>query len=423
MDANRQIEQEVGGASKPRKLRKGFKVGCLSLVGLFLAVGLAGIGWIFYITREVPVYDEDLVVSFENIPEEENGYFVLEDVLHSITNNEIDLSTFSYNNGVPETGVAEISRFKEKHSEVLESFYTASGYPRFQYPIDETIPLFEQELPPVIDFYRLSGLSLCNIEWLIQQARHEEALVRLAAHLQLEQKIQNDTHHLVFGMIGFAIHNHALDQLIDYLSAGIFSAAHRPVLEKLHVGIRDGSDWQQMMKAEYSSFKSICDYVSPDVGQVTDEHWCEFDVDGMYNSFFCRVFGRSLILLFNESRMLAFAGRYYRSCLARYENPHENQIDPEVMFNLRNVFVSPVGYMILAIGLPSIKGIPQIVNEQKAKAELVGLYLSVWEYYEACCVLPESLAQLVPKYLPELPIDPYGKGGRLFVCSGKKRNL
>lgn len=92
---------DTNQTSGKRKLKKGLKVGCLSVVSLFLIVVLLAVGWVFYVTQDVEVNDADLIIQFENVPDEINGYFALERAIREFVENSTNSISFSPNGSVP----------------------------------------------------------------------------------------------------------------------------------------------------------------------------------------------------------------------------------------------------------------------------------------------------------------------------------
>jgi len=391
------------GKSKNKGWLKAFKIGCLSIIVLFLIIVFVVVGWFFYVTYDVEVHDEDLICVFTNVPVAKNGYFAIESIFQRIADDEIDLSDFSLTNGVPsERSMAELPAFLAQHSDILEKFYSVAEYPRYQYPIDEDVSIFEQETGPVAGLCSLENLSLYNIEYLIRQGREEEALNCLTSHLRVGQMVQNDAKSLIDGIIGFGMHNQALGRLVEYLSEGVFPENRRPSLSALLVAVRDGSDWQRMAKAEYSSSKEIC----------------ASTVDTLRTNLPSITPARMVKVFYNESRTLKPMAQYYHEMLESFCDPDVQVsfplIDPEKVSALDwfRLYASGniAGHLVHLIIIPSIMNVNMSVLEQRSRAGLIELYLASWKYYDEQGELPDELNLLVPEYLSELPVDPFGKG-------------
>ncbi len=415
---------------KKSKHRRMLKTGCLSVVVLFLVFVFAAVAWFFYVTREVEVHDEDLVVNFENVPDEVNGYFVLDEVLSLIDESNLDSSALSVINNVPSDENLKAYRlFWEEYPDVLNEFYSVAGYKHCRKPIDENEWGFTQDIMPIADLFTLGNLSLCHVELLMREGRKKEALDCLATHLRIGQTIQNDANALVSGMVGLAVHNQSLKLLVEYLSQGDFSKTQTPALKEMVVTLRTGSDWTRMIKAEYFRSKSVCSYVSENFEKEIDEMRGMGKLVGEDYSFTdLPLFGRSQRFLYNETRTLKPVAQFFRKTLASFKDPDvrvkcPRTIDsdyevPNSLFLLLSG--NSVGTLLHAIMIPSISKVGERVLEQKTRACLVELYLAVWDYYEAEGELPNKLEQLVTDYIPELPVDPFGKGAGFLYDPEKK---
>ena len=416
--------------TKKRGWLRGIKIGCLSLVALVLIIVFVAVGWFFYVTREVEVHDEDLVVTFENVPDEVNGYFALERARNVLEESDFNTEAFWVTNHVPSDQNLKAYRlFVAENPDVLTEFYSVAEYGHCRCPIDEGVPIFMQDIMPVIGVLTLSNLALCHIEFLIREGRDDEALGCLVSHMRIGQMIQNDANNLVRGMIGLVVHKQSLSLLTDYLSQGEFSAEFLPVFKELSVALREGSDWSRMIKAEYCHVKSICSYVSENIEQEMSGFRAEFEAEGENLSFMeWPIYGRSHRFLYNESQTLRPVAKFYHEFFKSVDNPDAQpdflilDVESFSAVDWIRLYISGniVGPLIHAVSIPSIANINRLILKQKSKARLIELYSAVWEYHEAKGSLPDELSQLVPKYISELPLDPYGNGAGFLYDPASK---
>lgn len=393
---------------KKRGCLRAFKVGCLGIIGLFLLLVIAGTAWFFHVTRDVmsnvAVDDNDLICSFKNVPEAENGFFVLQPVLENIESNKVDLSVFQLTNGVPtEEAVLAVSSFNLEHPEYLKAFYGAAEYERWRIPIDESVPLYEQAPPRIIPLYSLSRCSLSYIESLMLAGRQEEALRCLQAHTRLGQMALNDAHEVVTGMIGLATTTDACDLLARHLSKGSFGEDLRTNIQTIVYNLRENSDYSRMVKAEYSKAKAMC----ADLRESIDEERIRRGLSETAKD------PRFVRYIYSEPNTLKDFEICYRLLMESCSNP-----DVQLPISKRSIFSmvfsrNVLGNILYYISVPSILGVGDLVLEQKTKVELVRLYLASWEYYGKQGALPANLEALVPTYLSELPRDPFGRGASL----------
>ncbi|MFA6174407.1 MAG: hypothetical protein WC334_08945 [Kiritimatiellales bacterium] len=376
---------------------RAFKVGCLGISGLFLLFTMAGTAWFFYMTREVTVHDEDLIYVPTPVPEEENGYYILQPVLQNIKSNNVALSAFELTNGIPsEEGLAAFPAFAEKHPEFLPAFYAAGQCRHYQVPFDVTIPLLEQSLNPPLGIYSVSRYSLCHIEMLIRDGKQEEALQCLKAHMQLGQLLMKDAHVLVAGMFGRAVAENACDLLSHHLSQGTFQKTNKPAIQSVLSAVPVNSDYLQMVRAEYSTMKGVLASAVTNIPPQVPSQLRRY--------------------VFNESLTLKQTEHYYRAMVDSFSNPDisepaiKKRAEPSRGEVCRRLLTgNVVGDLLYYIGMPSIKNAGWDILNLKAKKGLIEVYLALWNYYDEHGTLPTDLELLVPAYLSELPRDPFGK--------------
>ncbi len=394
---------------KKSKCRRILKTGCLSVVVLFLVLVLAATAWFFYVTSGVEVHDEHLIYEPVHVPDEENGYFTLESVRQAITNSELDFNVFCVTNDIlSDETLSALDSFEKKYPSVLDSLYSVAQYEFCQVPLDDGIPWIMQNHVSVSGLISLSQVSLCHIRRLIQQGEMGSALECLGSHLRIGQMINADAHNLLTGVLGFVLAKTGSDLLIDHLSDGTFSSEYKGDVQSLFVLLRDRSDWEQMVRSEYSYVRNTL------VSQNKED---------AYSEGFRR---RQYRFLYNESVTLKWMEICFSKMLKSCRDPSVEQAvcliesEPSLVQSALMFFSGNyAGQMYYAIFMPSTS-VGHRILVQKANVELIGLYLAMWDYYEENGELPDELMQLVPDYLSELPVDPFGEGGSFLYDSQEK---
>lgn len=389
--------------SRARKLKRGLKIGCLSVVVFFLLLVSAGIGWFFYVTRQVEVHDKDLIVDFKNVPDNENGFFTL-DVAQLTVKQEEELDTISLcvTNNIPSDENLKAYRlFIAKHPDVLNAFYSVAEHKYCQVPLEEDVPLFLQKGLKVSGLLSLGHLSLCHIESLIVEDRISEALDCFEEHMRVGQMIAADSHNLITGMLGFVLNRMAKDLFITHLSMGSFSDLDYARIEKMVLNLDISNNWERMIRAEYCSTKSAVELVGDNLDSSLD---------------YLPRFGR---YVYNESIVLDWLARYFNDALLSLDNP---EIQPEMRYIPSADTVSGieafrlwwsgelVNQMVLQVVAPSLDLKIRHISCDRVNDDLLRVYLALWKYHMDFDMLPERLDVLVPEYLSVLPVDFYSCG-------------
>jgi len=406
---------------KKSKRRRLLKTGCLSLVVLFLILVLAATAWVFYITSGEPevVHDEDLVYYPEPVPKEENAYFVLQPIIQNIESNNISLSVFSLCDGPSEEGIAAVDEFTAKHPELLKAFYATAEYDHFQIPLETGIPFHEQVMDAALPLpvFTLNGYLLHYVEFLIQADRQEEALECIQVHAHLFQLMQKDAYSLVIGMFGKAVQLSGVNCLQQHLSQGTFMREHHQPIREVISFYESNGVWAQMFRSEYSCMKSS---IQSMLEEFTLESQSKLP---LLQRAQCVLFP----VLFNESKTLNRLAGLHRQIIASFSDPGVPfpDVSMEMTFQkMSRQFISGnlFGELLIYIGMPSLGNLHGVKWRQNTQAELIKLYLVLWDYYEVEGELPDNLTRLVPKYLPELPRDPFGAGGS-FLYEPKSKKI
>lgn len=391
---------------------KGFKIGCLSLVGLFLIIVVAGAAWFFYVTREVEVYDKDLIVEFKNVPDEINGYFALEKVRQAVDESDLDSDVLCVTNHIPsDENLNAYHQFVEENPDVLNTFYSVAGYEYCQAPLEDGVPLIAQKGLRVSGLISIGNLSLCQIENLIREGNHSEALDCLESHMRVGQMINSGGHNLITGAMGLVLNRMAKDLFVAHLSKGTFSDADYDQIQKMLLTLGKTNNWVHMIRAEYCSSKSAVRLVNDDLECALE---CSFG------------FGR---YVYNESVVLGYLAKYFHETVQSIEDPN---IQPNKGFLLTADDVSSVealrlycsgdlvNQIVLQTITPSFDSVVRGISLSLTKDDLVQVYLALWHHYMDSGALPGQLEELVPEYLPELPCDFYAEEGSFGYDPQKK---
>jgi len=392
-----------------KKTKKRGWLTALKIDGLiFLILVLAVATRLFIAAPEVEVHDEDLLYYPEPVPDEQNAFFHVNSLLQGLESNNISLNSFSWCDGEPsEEGMVIIAELAEENPKLLESFSTLAQYDHYQIPFDEEAPLYSQDIFsswPISPLISLSGYSLHYIEFLMRAGRLDEATSCLQAHAYFGHMIQKDSYALVSGMIGAAVRGRAVSALQQNLLQGRFEFKQCQVIQDVIDMCLDDDVWAHMFQAEYMFSKEIIE---------------DLDTGAIYNDD-SPVEKLPLMLdklpgLYSKPRTLQRFGSFYNGMVSACYDP--NAEVPEVAvfqgFRMVRAFFSGncVGELLFQIGTPSVASVVKKKWEQDAQAELIKLYVAVWEYYDDNGMLPGDLTQLVPAYISELPRDPFGTGG------------
>jgi len=258
MNANQKSDRDAPGCVKSKRgAKRGLLIAVFLIATLCLVLGLFGTVWFFYMTREVDVHDERLIYEPSIVPDEKNGYFILDSVRNEVAGSEMDLEVFNETNCVlSEVALEALISFPKRNPAVLDSFYSVAEYEHCWVPIDPDIPWIEQDSMSISGVIALGQISLCNIKSLVRKKDYHQALDRLHSHLRLGQMINADAHNQITGALGLVLTSMGTSLLTDYLSSGTFSYEYRDEIWSLYILLQDHSAWEHMICAEYSYTKS-----------------------------------------------------------------------------------------------------------------------------------------------------------------------
>ncbi len=402
---------DTNQTSEKRKLKKGLKIGCLSVRALFLVLVLVVVARLLIPASDVEVNDADLLYDPEPVPEEQNAFFYINSLVESFDSNNISLGVFELEDELSaEKAVAEVEALDVKQMAVLRAIYDVADYDYYQVPFDKDAPLYAREIAPILPIYSIGQSSLCYIEFLMREGRDDEALECLRTHMRFGQMLQDGAYNLVAGMIGGAVKSQALHMMKHNLSEGRFEFGQRQAIGEIVDICHNDDVWMQMFRGEYASVKESYDDI--DMSECTGSAsifkglpWSLAACPGMYN----------------KSRSLHQFAEY---CEELFNAIYDPSVDvPEVVVpGMTRMFFSGnlVGELLFYIGAPSFGAIVDHKWKQDAQADLVKLYVAVWEYYEKNKALPDNLTKLVPEYISELPHDPFGESDSYLYAPQSK---
>ena len=366
------------------------RAGCLSVLALFLLTLLVVAGWFYNVVREVEVHDEDLVLPFENVLDEENGFSALGDLAIRVSEQMLDAIRIT--NSIPTAANLLVAQqFIEAHPNVLETFYATADYSYCQARYDDSIPLRFTDGLHLAGVMLLGELSLCHIENSLQVGRTAEALDCLQAHLRIGQMINAGTHELIGGSVGLLLNDIAKDLLMAHLSQGTLKDADCARLQAMMFDLETGNDWSRMFRAEYCSAVSVVQSLGEDVQALS--------------------FGSNLF--YNESKLKKRFADYCRETIESIDHADRHPIqkayarEDSAVQSVRDfVCGETVIRYLFNLVMPKLHLEVSQIYSSCMKDDLLELYLALWCYEQEHRALPERLEFLVPDYLSAVPTDP-----------------
>jgi len=385
-----------------------FVTGCILLVFLFIGLKLHSL--LSSIPPDIkPAYDGDLALAQEHIPPSENAFFDLEKASSSLSVTQGETETVSEHLNGDKWDQAFVNRILSKNEMAISLFLDACRRKTFQDP-RMYFSTSTTMLSPQIVICKLTALKGLNL-W--KAGRGKEGLDLLLLSLDLGATIQNSQVTLIQYMIALALTRIDLNALNLCLQKAplpvnvLKSALHR--LEPLNVsknGFRSALICEYRAYPPENTFKNA---YSND--KMSEKIWGWFAMKFFYK--------------YNQSRkMLA---DHFRDRMADIDKPYSQvpkdtnekfKIDPkDFTKNLDNV----AGRILLSVGMPNFTLFIAKINDTKALLEMTKINFALHIYRFETGKAAESLSDLVPRYLPRIPTDPFD--GKIMRYSKKKSIL
>ena len=300
---------------------------------------------------------------------------------------------------VAESDPEFLERFWLPTLELLGSLESAARLPKFQLPL---LTSFDQKSPETFWLKQTADLLLMRSQILYERGEKEPLLRSLEGWGRIAGRLSQDVSSVVRLLISSALAHGYLQFLADRLSATEGDLGE--LLSIVQTLDFDRPDASNALRVEFQMFREVLR--NPDYVPVGERGW----VDKL---FFLpnqteRIYGDHLLSAIAEGEA---TGRVAQSI----ELP---EFDDSWSRLRRGNFV---GWGVIALTAVNTLGLFQRVGDVATKCRAMHLMVAIVAYEEAQGVLPAELAQLVPTYLSELPVDPFD--GQLLRYDPERRRV
>lgn len=421
----------VPRASKKRKLVKVISVTVLIIVGLpVLFVVLPAVFGLF--SKDIgPIDDSDLQLKKIEIPQQENAYYDLIKIKNVDVPKDMDvfLSGKVWDEQIIKDSLA-------KNTQNLQYFSDASQKPKFQDP-DSDSPekvSYDLNIMPMSGVRRASQSVLLRAHYLARQGKDKEAIGEAVKVIQTGQKLQDSQSVLITYLVARAMKDNGLEALQRILIQSKLSS------ETL---IQYGKDLEQykenkeglktVFKGEYTRQSKATDSIISEMNSgdqmksTTDnkEPITVYNNGSDYFSFYQKP-GKNFYFQPNKTKSL-FAD-YNRWVIQAAEKPCGMIGAPELQISTQNstlrivkLYFTPnaVGKVLHDIVAASLSSVLEKKCQQDFLVSSTQLLFAMKAYKNDTAKLPNTLQDLVPKYITSIPEDPFN--GKTIKYSPEKK--
>jgi hypothetical protein len=390
---------------------------------VFIIIVLAfamGILWIFlpailgFFAEDIPpINDSDLALEKISVLDEENAYFYLIEI-DRINYNHLDYSDIDKLLYEDYWDSDAVEMLIDENKELMEKFEEALKKPLYQNPyfadpakIDLDLDT-EVAFPSMYPWSDVAELKALNAIYLSKSGKDKEAIEEALKPIRMGGKIKNSQLSLVEYLHATRIENIGLITLQKIISSSDLNGSEvSNYAEQLDSFYDDGSGLVSSLKMEYHWVSKEIDSLGSGDEEVIKDFVEEMDGDKRMTQkiksdyFFQPNKTKSYI----ADNFRADINIIYQLCGEAEDVEFVMFYEKEPNFNpYTENFIGKVIYDLYSVSL-------SVTNESRCKQNLflnvTKTMLGVKSYKNDYGKYPDSLDDLVPTYLPSVPIDPF----------------
>jgi predicted negative regulator of RcsB-dependent stress response len=358
--------------------------------------------------------DMDLIPQNVKVATEENAFGPL-----MLAASKINASSEDFNvlNGTSESGViTDMSRVKsiiDKNQEALDLFDQALTYPKFQDEMCKDIS--DVNLNSILysrpEITKISKMALLRAMYNFKSGQEEKAMSQTLAIASLGHRIENSQCVIIIYLVGQSVKARALSAFIDFTNqTNLSSATLKKYIPSLSL-IEDSRDsLAYSLKLEYlSSVNTKAKFFDAFIAKAEIKLLARIP-------YFYKPNKTSRIIADNYRNMINNAKEVFFKDIKKPNLDMAEISVPKGNFLVENI----VGRMYLNVALVSFNPYSKATGDKFLVSGSQAL-LALKSYWQDYKKLPQSLSELVPAYLPEIPKDPFD--GNLIRYSTLKNML
>lgn len=383
-----------------------------------------------------PINDSDLQLKNVEIPDEENAHFDLMKLEGNIVEKIGDKSLIAEHAGGEIWNQEYVDELLNGNKKALNFFDEAVEKPKFQDPTFSSPEAFsyDAQIKSLSYIRRIAQISSIKSANLLKQEKDQEALEEAFKILEIGQKIQNSQGTLIHYLVAIAVKDIGFKRIQGIIESTKLSPAILIEYSKKFNDFKENPDWiKNGFKGEYLSQVKAIDYITSTtsiksiIGSDNTE-WLDTLSERVKNNSF----------YFKPNKTKALFADYARAQIENADKPCDLTTDVQTEIEKRmmpirhdNQFLyflsiyklyfteNVVGKILHNVMAVSLSG----VQNRSCQTDFFGssnqLLMAIKAYKLEKGGYPNSLAALVPRYLFEIPQDPFD--GRPFRYSRQKK--
>jgi hypothetical protein len=275
----------------------------------------------------------------------------------------------------------------------------------------------DQEGPHLIDVMHLSRHRLARAWRYAEQERSDEALAEMMRTARLGLMLEQAGGHLLAAMVGLAISDMALSEMVELVawehppSPAILAA----LASELDAARRLPTAMDRAILSECIGGEALLDEMR---WWSRDQIWAtsSFGDPGEPPELVEPGGPECCFLIYDADRTIQLARQRCQRVAAAVAMPGSLRVLPDheplrdsSRLDVGSLVDNPVGRILLDISMPSYGGFMEKDDALRSRRALVAAWLGVkrWQLEHPGEEPPPSLDELVPRYLIEVPLDPW----------------
>ncbi|MDO8529140.1 MAG: hypothetical protein Q7S18_00530 [bacterium] len=403
-----------------------------AVIGVPLVLGLFMLQGLLFITHDIPSpNDADLQLPVLNIPKESNAYFQFSeanDVIYLPKDNIQSLSDLSENKNWDDALANDILNKNEK---ALNFFEAGIALPVYQVPELENPANYSENLvlKGMASIRNLAKVNSIKALYLSRQGKDKEALDQSLKTIKMGQMFEDNQGALIQYLVGMAVKEIGLSNFRTILKYSHLSSTDLINYEKELDKYKESKiALQNTLKSEYimltnSKILAINPIFRGEKpagdnelsNELSNELLRETPPLVRGNNFYYKPNETQNCVIKNYRKMVDVVGKNNYGEISKENLIEKTPINSYNIFFTENAVGNILCDIIGSIG----ENLATKKFQESFSVKETQLLLALKAYKQDTGNLPDSLDNLIPKYIPEIPQDPFD--GKTIKYSPEKK--
>ena len=378
----------------------------LKIIGvLFLFLFMALIAINYKLSKPIAFDDSDLIFQSKSVDPSANGFVILLPALKEMKLQEFfdkwgeeirDLSSVE-----TDLDVDRANAIIHENSNLLNQLAGALQVDSFQVPFEESFMDSRKEEKFLKELLIIGRLEVVYIRLLISNQNYDEAGYGIEKLMKFGHLLQSSENNFLIYWLGVDIKKNANKLLGQWIKESQYEAQYYKNYSDRIAPYLNNNGMDISLKIEYSQISNTIRKMSEGKKEYKRFPKGKWILGGF---------------LYNESRTLNEAARYFHQEIKNVNGDFDKIRHISVIsrdsasFRLINYFTGNfMGKVMIDMMLPNFDGIVEQIFEFNARCNLIRLKLAIKTFKVQNNKLLDSLDQLVPEYLQQIPLDPFDK--------------